>query len=231
MITKEELERLEYAMNEALRKKAEAGRNTPLSLSPWEQIEYEKTFKESYEQAKTEYYNAKAFYHFERHEWEQFCKAVLLDRNTMELCFICGWQDKLPDSYYYDFVVSSYTHWGDSMPKVRKAVYGLKKHGAAKLPAELDGLDVITVYRGCVDDIHWVKNAISWTMDINEAKHFKQMAETFKHQPARVYQGKIRREHVLAYTNERNESEIIQHGHVYGIKDITDEVMDEAVAL
>ena len=178
--------------------------------------------------AKGDYYSAKAQYHLERQEWAEYCTAVTSDWNVLYWCFFWETYKELPVQYQYDLIVAAYTRWGDEMPSVRKAVYGLKKLGVPViLPDELAAQDVITVYRGCTDNIGWVRNAISWTTDIEVGKRFKTRQEILKGSEARLYRGKIRKKDILAYTSCREESEVIQHSRVYDIEDITDEAFSQ----
>ena len=178
-------------------------------------------------QARGMYYFSLALYHLEREHWEEFLKAGLDNSQTIELVFETKLLDRIPDQYKYNYILGAYTWQGCCKEKCRDAMLNIRQYGEPAFPPELDGVDEITVYRGSVDSIKWVANAMSWTTDIGIAMFFRRAQEAAKHKPAHIFQGKIRREDVIAYTDRLGQSEIIQTGKVYDVQDITDEVVDE----
>ena len=80
-------------------------------------------------------------------------------------------------------------------------------------------MEVFTVYRAGEEPIDKAKFRISWTLSEAVALFF--LNEYGKRHASHLYRGKIRREKVIAYTNTRNEEEIMQYRNVFDIEDIT----------
>ena len=147
-------------------------------------------------------------------DWERFCTIALLNPEVMAPAFVfCR---KMPEEYRRDFVISCYSDHGDSLPACRQAVRELPKNGKHELPEEYRDLPFITVYRAGEEDISKAKYRLSWTLDLNTAVFFM---DTWvgKHAQA-IYKAKIKPEDVIAYTNDRNEREVIQYRKVYDIE-------------
>lgn len=83
--------------------------------------------------------------------------------------------------------------------------------------------DLITVYRAANTPISKVHNDISWTTEKNVAVWFANRGSYFsdgKITLLHVYQGQIQREKIIAFTNDRNEYEVIQHSSVKNIVEL-----------
>ena len=127
--------------------------------------------------------------------------------------------DEVPDKLKYDFAIQAYMHHGDQIPRVREAVRRARRYGKPTFPAELDGVEVFTVYRAGEEPINKAKYRISWTLSEAVALFF--LREYGGRHASNLYRAKIRREKVIAYTNERKEEEIMQYRNVFDIEDIT----------
>ncbi len=149
-------------------------------------------------------------------EWEKFIDETLCCYEVMPIAF--RFYDEVPDSMKYQFCTEAYTHHGDSIPAVRKAVRGALKYGKPELPAEIAGKKEITVYRAGEEPIEKTKYRISWTLDIKVARFF--LSEYMGRHARFLYKGKIKPEKIIAYTNDRQEQEIMQYGNVYDIEEI-----------
>lgn len=153
--------------------------------------------------------------HRQKGEWKDFVKMALSRYEVMPLAF--SFYDEVPDSMKYKFCTEAYTHHGDSIPAVRKAVRAALKYGKPILPEDMARQEVITVYRAGEEPIEKAKYRISWTTDINTALFF---LNTYTHRHAEhLYTGKIKPDRIIAYTNDRKESEIMQYGNVYDIQE------------
>lgn len=152
-------------------------------------------------------------------KWDEFISTALSVFEVMPEAFM--FYDEIPDDLKYDFAISAYQHHGDSIPAVRKAVRGAAKYGKADLPAELQAKEVITVYRAGEEDITKCKYRISWTTDRSVAEFF--LNTYIGRHASYLYTAQIRPGDVIAYTDDRNEKEILQYRKVFNIQDITPE--------
>ena len=154
--------------------------------------------------------------HRARGEWQEFIRRALLSYEVMPLAFL--FYDEVPDNLKYDFCTQAYTHHGDSIPAVRKAVRGALKYGKPILPEHLRELEYIEVYRAGEEPITKAAYRISWTTQKEVALFF--LNEWSGRHANHLYKGKIKPRHVIAYTDDRKESEIMQYRHVYDIEEI-----------
>lgn len=155
--------------------------------------------------------------HRNRGEWEQFITTALSIYEVMPLAF--SFYEEVPDSMKYDFAVSAYINHGDSIPAVRKAIRGARRYGEPDLPPELAAQEAITVYRAGEEPIAKAPCRISWTTSRETALFF--LREYIGRHATHLYRAKIKPERVIAYTNARNEKEILQYRGVYDIEEIT----------
>lgn len=124
----------------------------------------------------------------------------------------------------YRCIIDTYTNDGYKFP--RRVMLRAKKI-APSIPAverfgDLPAGDVLTVYRAANTPINKVRNDLSWTINKNVALWFGyRLSDLYGEDfdPLHVYTGTIERDKIIAYTNDRNEYEVIQHGSV---KDITE---------
>ena len=150
--------------------------------------------------------------------WEKFTDLALAVYEVMPEAFF--FYDEIPDSLKYDFAVQAYLHHGDSIPAVRKAVRGARKYGKPTLPPELQEQEEITIYRAGEEDIEKCKYRISWTTGLEVAYFF---LNEYQHRHANhLYRAKIKTADIIAYTDERNEKEVMQYRKVFCIEDITE---------
>lgn len=136
----------------------------------------------------------------------------------------------------FDLIINVYTNDGYDFPKeiIQKA-----KRIAKHIPENhrLHGLpdgDSITIYCGTApsakEDTQRMKSAISWTTDKSMAIRF---ADRFKTNAGRgaVWAGTIARDKIIAFTQSRSESEVIQYRDVQNITllDITNDEWNQAI--
>ena len=152
-------------------------------------------------------------------DWESFINIALAVYEVMPDAFL--FYDEIPDSLKYDFAIEAYTHHGDSIPAVRKAVRNAAKYGKPILPEEIRDQEYIIVYRAGEENINKCKYRISWTTDIDVANFF--FSEYINRHANYLYMASIRPADIIAYTDDRNEKEIMQYRKVYDIQDITPE--------
>ena len=152
-------------------------------------------------------------------EWENFCKLALTVFEVMPDAFL--FYDQIPDNLKYKFAIDAYTHHGDSIPAVRKAVRGARKYGKANLPAELQTQETVVIYRAGEESIQKSKYRISWTTSLETALFF--LNEYRSKHASHLYRAKIKTADIIAYTDDRNEKEVMQYNKVFDIEDITNE--------
>ena len=121
----------------------------------------------------------------------------------------------------YRCIIDTYTNDGYRFPK--RIMMKAKNIAPAIDPAERFGdlaeCDIVTVYRATNTPIGKVHNDLSWTTSKNVAIWFGYRC-TERIAPLHIYTGTIERDKIIAFTNERNEFEVIQHGNVKGIVEL-----------
>jgi len=177
--------------------------------------EYIREEKRRYRAAQ-EYWEPILLEHFYNEDWEMFMHIGLTVYQVMPIAFAL--YDYIPNEYKYDFCTKAYTHHGDSIPAVRKAVRGALKYGKPKLPQEMADAEYITVYRAGEEPIEKAKYRISWSASKEVAEFFLNtyLGKHAKH----LYKGKIKPNKIIAYTNDRSEQEIMQYANVYDIEEM-----------
>lgn len=105
-----------------------------------------------------------------QNNWEAFINTSLCNPQVLAKAFTV--YDDVPDSLKYQFAIDAYTHTGDRLPGVRKAVRGLRKYGKPELPEEIATQDTITVYRAGEESIGKAPYRLSWTTDKRVAELF-----------------------------------------------------------
>ena len=163
--------------------------------------------------------------HAEREEWSDLCSTIGTSGDYLHFLFEIYW-DIIPDAYKYDHVVACMTHRGDSSPFIRKCLRQARRYGKPSLPPEIADKDIITVYRGGREPLSKARYRISWSTDIEVAKWFRnrELLRGASGSDVRLYRGKISQDKVIAYTNDREEHEIMQYRSVCDVEDITDEI-------
>ena len=125
----------------------------------------------------------------------------------------------------YRCISDTYTNDGYNFP--RRVMLRAKKI-APRIPAaerfgDLPEGDVLTVYWAASTPISTVRNDLSWTINKDVALWFAyRFSDLYgvKFDPLHVYTGTIERDKIIAYTNDRNEHEVIQHGSVKNIVEL-----------
>lgn len=148
-------------------------------------------------------------------KWQEFSIQVQAVYEVMPEAFSLYYKG-MPEQYRRGFVVGCYVHHGDSIPECRKALVQLPKNGVNELPEEYRKRPYITVYRAGEEDIDETQYKISWTLDIKVAEFFMYTWRS-RHANA-IYKAKIKPDDVIAFTNERQEQEVMQFRGVYDIE-------------
>ena len=145
--------------------------------------------------------------------WDEFCSIAQLNYEVMPEAF--RYYDQLPKKYRRDFVINCYMHHGDRVSGCRKAVRGLPKNGINELPPEYAVLPEITVYRAGEEELKKAPYRLSWTLDIDIAHFF--LYEYKGAHASHLYKATIKPCDVIAYTDDREEQEVLQYRYVYNI--------------
>ena len=152
-------------------------------------------------------------------DWSDFCGTLTIcSRQVMEEFFI-KYYSQVPDELKYSLVTDLYICVGDSIPAVRKALRGALKYGKPTLPPELEGMNEITVYRGGTENIGKATYRISWTLSREKAEWFADR-NCLAGFPYHLYKGVISRDKIIAYTDRREEQEIMQYRNVRKIEEL-----------
>ena len=150
-------------------------------------------------------------------DWEEFSSRVHMVKETMADAFYYFYED-MPAEYRRDFVVGCYANHGDSLDLCRQALIELPCRGLEELPEEYRDQDQITVYRAGEEPLYQAAGRISWTLDLDRARWFRD-EYIWKH-AKHLYQAHIRPCDVIAYSNDREESEVMQYQSVYDVEEI-----------
>lgn len=161
-------------------------------------------------------FTPKLLAHQQRGEWKEFINIALTVYEVMPIAFM--FYEEVPDELKYDFAIQAYIHHGDSIPAVRKAVRSALRYGKPNLPHELAEMDEITVYRAGEEPIEKSPYRISWTTDKSVALFF--LNDYIGRHASHLYKAKIKPEKIIAYTDDRNEKEIMQYRNVYDIEEL-----------
>jgi len=156
-------------------------------------------------------------------DWDSIFAIAFLDSRNSGIFFQLYF-DLFPDDRKYEYLLYTYTHGGDNMSFVRKEIRRARHYGNPEFPPELDGQEVLTVYRAGAEPIDRAKLSLSWTLDLDKAIWFKNAKELMRLGDCHIYQAKIKKDKVLAYTDIREEKEVIQYRNVFDIVDITDSI-------
>lgn len=166
--------------------------------------------------AQQQFFTPQLLEHMAKGEWEEFVHLALKVYEIMPIAF--RYYDKVPDNLKYDFCIQAYLHHGDSIPAVRKAVREALKYGKPKLPKNMQNADFIEVYRAGEETIDKAPYRISWTTKKEVALFF--LNEWRERHANHLYKAKIKPQDIIAYTNDREEFEIMQYRKVYDITEI-----------
>ncbi len=138
--------------------------------------------------------------------------------------------DKLLPEDRYRITIEIYTNDGYLFP--RHFIIGLKhikpNNYLKDLPDVFHAIDPITVYRATSMSPHSARTELSWTTNKNVAIWFYQRLHK---SVRRLYAATICKNRIIAYTNQRNEFEVIQHCGVQNIQEVhvTDEEIEIAI--
>ena len=162
-------------------------------------------------------------------DWKGLCDCITSYPEWMHVTFVT-YYDIIPTEYRYDFLIECHVYGGDKLSAVRKEMRKIRMLRPPVLPPELDGQDVITVYRAGDEPIEKAAYRLSWTISKEKAQWFMTYSGYHKYSDMHLYEGTIERNKVLVYTDQRDEKEIIQYGSVKNIKEIGHMTLKEVLS-
>lgn len=153
-------------------------------------------------------------------KWETVEAILLWNPEMMEIGLIYAYK-YLPDEYRFSIPTDCYTHVGDHFPTVRKYVRQAIKYAPIekRIPASMIAMPEITVYRAGREPLDKARYRISWTDKPEKAKWFYERALYYGAPECHLYRGVIRPEKIIRYTDDRNESEVMQYNSVRDIEE------------
>jgi len=124
----------------------------------------------------------------------------------------------------FDLIIEVYTSNGYDFPKklILKAKQLSRQIPQEHRLNELPEGDPVTIYRGCnvanPESGNFVRTAISWTTSKTQAIWFANRISNPNTENGKgvVWEGTIDRDKIIAFTQARHESEVIQHMNVKG---------------
>lgn len=152
-----------------------------------------------------------------KRDWQAFSGFVHSAYEVMPEAFEFFYPD-MPTEYRREFVIGCYINHGNNVEGCRAAVRALGKGGATELPEEYRQLGSITVYRAGDEPIEEAARRISWTLDFDIAYWF--LHEYNGRHAQHLYQAELNTSDVIAYTDERNEAEVLQYMSVYNVMEL-----------
>jgi len=153
----------------------------------------------------------------QHNDWETFIKISISRPEVLAVAFTVF--DSVPDKLKYQFAIEAYSNNGDSIPGVRKAVRSLQNYPKPKLPEFISSQNTITVFRAGEEPIHKSPYRLSWTTDKRVAEFF--LNEYVKKHARHLFKANIHTADIIAYTNDREEQEVLQYRKVFNVEEIT----------
>ena len=159
------------------------------------------------------------------------------DQITQEvLKYICNHyiDDFIDESIVYNMIIQCYLYNGYNFPK---QIMLKAKQLSRFIPDNIRCTDLpktkeVTIYRATASTAEQAKKEISWTINKDVGIWFAYRFHEAESMPdLHLYQGLIDYDKIIAYTNDRNEYEVIQHRNVRDIIEIfpTEEEIERAM--
>lgn len=161
--------------------------------------------------------------------------GIMLLGNTDDALFALNVaHDRIPPEQLYEITLDVYTNSRIPFTGCKKRIIELRKVRPAdylkELPEELEHIAPLTVYRATPSSIDQkIGTELSWTTSKDVAVWFYQRLLGDKH----LYKATIFKDKIIAYTNCRNEFEVLQHRGVKNIEEVSvsQEDIDHAIAV
>ena len=155
-----------------------------------------------------------------RKEWESVSQYICGYAETGAIVLQIG-KHIIPKPIQYQIAIDLYTDKGDLYSEIMDIV----KNGKAyrpddwnkEMPECVRNETTFTVYRAGEENIDDAAESMSWTLWHDVAEWFAERHEHYGQGTQHLYKATISADDVIAFTNERQEFEIIQY---YGVREI-----------
>ena len=158
-----------------------------------------------------------------RGEWESVSQYICGYAETGAIVLQIGKQI-IPKPIQYQIAIELYTDKGDMYSEILDIVKNGKEYRSDgwndEMPECVRNETTFTVYRAGEESIDEATESISWTLWRDVAEWFAERHEHYGQGTQHLYKATISADDVIAFTNERQEFEIIQYQSVREIEEI-----------
>ena len=153
-------------------------------------------------------------------EWKSMQSYIFGDAETGAIVLQIG-KNMIPRPLQYQIAIDLYTDKGDMFSEIIDIVKSGREYRPEdwnkEMPECVRDETTFTVYRAGQESIDAAAESASWTLWRDVAEWFAERHEYFRQGKQHLYKATISAEDVIAFTNGRQEFEIIQY---QGVKDI-----------
>lgn len=158
-----------------------------------------------------------------RGEWESVSQYICGYAETGAIVLQIG-KHIIPKPIQYQIAIELYTDKGDMYSEILDIVKNGKEYRSDgwndEMPECVRNETTFTVYRAGEESIDEATEPISWTLWRDVAEWFAERHEHYGQGTQHLYKATISADDVIAFTNERQEFEIIQYQSVREIEEI-----------
>lgn len=156
-------------------------------------------------------------------EWESVSQYICGYAETGAIVLQIG-KNIIPKPIQYQIAIELYTDKGDMYSEIMDVVKNGKEFHPDdwnnEMPECVRNDTTFTVYRAGEESIDDAAKSMSWTLWRDVAEWFAKRHEHYGQGTQHLYKATISADDVIAFTNERQEFEIIQYHGVRGIEEI-----------
>lgn len=153
-------------------------------------------------------------------EWESVSQYICGYADTGAIVLQIG-KNIIPKPIQYQIAIELYTDKGDMYSEILDIVKSGKEYRSddwnKEMPECVRNETTFTVFRAGKEGINEATESMSWTLWRDVAEWFAERHEHYGQGTQHLYKATISADDVIAFTNERQEFEIIQYR---GVKDI-----------
>lgn len=158
-----------------------------------------------------------------RGEWESVNQYICGYAETGAIVLQIG-KHIIPKPIQYQIAIDLYTDKGDLYSEILDIVKDGNEYRPddwnKEMPECVRNDTTFTVYRAGAENIDNAAECMSWTLWRDVAEWFAERHEYYRQGTQHLYKATISADDVIAFTNERQEFEIIQYQGVRGIEEI-----------
>lgn len=157
-------------------------------------------------------------------EWESVSQYICNYAETGAIVLQIG-KHIIPMPIQYQIALELYTDKGDMYSEILDIVKDGKEYRTddwdKEMPECVRDETIFTVYRAGEENIDDTAESMSWTLWRNVAEWFAERHEYYGQGKQHLYKATISADDLIAFTNARQEFEIIQYQGVQKIEEIT----------